>query len=157
MWNIDTLITTKKNRTVALLKNLEDDSHVKTRICQYKALENGKGIFISKQIVKSKIKGQDFVLRKYGLKCHDLVSAKEKIDKLESDNLISLKRKLTGIEGKYTEQYFKQIFDLIPEKLRPSMRVKYKAYDGINNIFNFGYYILRCKIHKALIKAKLEP
>jgi len=33
----------------------------------------------------------------------------------------------------------------------------YKAYDGINNVFNFGYFILRCKIHKALIKAKLEP
>ncbi len=27
----------------------------------------------------------------------------------------------------------------------------------MNNVFNFGYYILRCKIHKALIKAKLEP
>jgi len=34
LWNIDTYITTKKNRTVAVLKNLEDDSHVKTRIAQ---------------------------------------------------------------------------------------------------------------------------
>ena len=86
-----------------------------------------------------------------------MVSAKEKIDKLESENLTSLRRKLTGIEGKYTEHYFRQIFRLIPEKLRPKKRVKYKAYDGINNVFNFGYYVLRCKVHKALIKAKLEP
>ncbi len=27
----------------------------------------------------------------------------------------------------------------------------------MNNVFNFGYYVLRCKVHKALIKAKLEP
>jgi CRISPR-associated endonuclease Cas1 len=70
---------------------------------------------------------------------------------------VKLRRKLTGIEGKYTEHYFGQIFNLIPEKLRPEKRVKYKAYDGINNVFNLGYYVLRCKIHKALIKAKLEP
>jgi CRISPR-associated endonuclease Cas1 len=33
----------------------------------------------------------------------------------------------------------------------------FKAYDGINNVFNFGHYVLRCKVHKALLKAKLEP
>ena len=33
----------------------------------------------------------------------------------------------------------------------------YKAYDGINNVFNFGYYVLKCRVHKALLKAKLEP
>jgi len=33
----------------------------------------------------------------------------------------------------------------------------FKAYDGINNVFNFGYYVLKCRVHKALLKAKLEP
>jgi CRISPR-associated endonuclease Cas1 len=65
--------------------------------------------------------------------------------------------KLTGIEGKFTERYFKHVFSLIPEKLRPVKRVKYKAYDGVNNVFNFGYYVMRCEVHKALLKAKLEP
>jgi CRISPR-associated endonuclease Cas1 len=32
-----------------------------------------------------------------------------------------------------------------------------RAYDGINNVFNFGYYVLKCRVHKALLKAKLEP
>ena len=157
LWNIDTYIMTRKNRTVAVLKNLEDDSHVKTRVCQYQALEDGKGVQIAKQIVKSKIEGQDIVLRKYGLRPHDLMVAREKIDRVESKSLVSARKKLTGIEGKYTEHYFGQIFGLIPEKLRPEKRVKYKAYDGINNVFNFGYYVLKCKIHKALLKAKLEP
>jgi CRISPR-associated protein Cas1 len=157
LWNIDTYIMTRKNRTVAILKNLEDDSHVKTRICQYQALENGKGVQIAKQIVLSKITGQDMVLRKYDLKDHDLLRAKKTIEKAESENPLTLRRKLNGIEGKLAEHYFSQIFQLIPANLRPEKRRGYKAYDGINNVFNFGYYILRCKIHKALIKAKLEP
>jgi len=53
--------------------------------------------------------------------------------------------------------HFNQIFQLFPEKIRPEKRVTHKAYDGINNVFNFGYYVLKCRVHKALIKAKLEP
>ena len=111
-----------------VLKNLEDNSHVRTRICQYKALENEKGIYIAKQIVLSKIEGQDIVLRKYSLKSHDLISANEKIDKLESENPLKLRRKLNGVEGKYAGHYFKQIFSLIPEKIRPEKRKGFKAY-----------------------------
>ncbi|MFC1488036.1 CRISPR-associated endonuclease Cas1, partial [Thermoproteota archaeon] len=42
LWNVDTYVMTRRNRVVAFLKNLEDDSHVKTRVSQYQALENGK-------------------------------------------------------------------------------------------------------------------
>jgi CRISPR-associated protein Cas1 len=31
------------------------------------------------------------------------------------------------------------------------------AYDGMNNLFNLAYEILAWKVHKALVKAKLEP
>jgi CRISPR-associated endonuclease Cas1 len=33
----------------------------------------------------------------------------------------------------------------------------FKAYDGTNNIFNLAYEMLSWKVHRALIKAKLEP
>jgi CRISPR-associated protein Cas1 len=32
-----------------------------------------------------------------------------------------------------------------------------QAYDGTNNIFNLAYEMLSWKVHRALIKAKLEP
>jgi CRISPR-associated protein Cas1 len=156
LWNIDTYIMTRRNRVVAVLKSLEDDSHVKTRISQYKALENGKGTYIAKQIVISKIEGQNKVLKKYGLPLHE-ANIKSRIEKLEASGMESFRRKLNGIEGKASEHYFKTIFKLFPEKLRPERRITFKAYDGINNIFNFGYYILKCRAHKALLKARLEP
>jgi len=61
------------------------------------------------------------------------------------------------IEGKFSQFYFKQIFQLIPEKIRPERRRGFKAYDGVNNIFNLAYELLAWKVHRALINAKLEP
>jgi CRISPR-associated protein Cas1 len=145
LWNIDTYIMTRHNRVVGFLKNVEDDSHVKTRVAQYQAVENGKGLKVAKEIVNAKIQGQNMVLRKYGLKA---------IDRPVGD--VS-RRKLLSIESQHARHYFDQIFKLFPEHLRPEKRTGYKAYDGINNVFNFGYYVLKCRIHKALLKAKLEP
>jgi CRISPR/Cas system-associated endonuclease Cas1 len=45
LWNIDTYIMTRRNRVVALLKNVEDDSHVKTRLCQYQAVLDEKNVW----------------------------------------------------------------------------------------------------------------
>jgi CRISPR-associated protein Cas1 len=146
LWNIDTYIMTKRNRVVAVLKNLEDDSHVKTRIAQYNALSNGKGEYVAKQILKAKFESQNMVLKKYGLKPIDC--------NIEN---ISDKKKLLTVESKFARLYFNQIFKLFPQKIRPEKRIGYKAYDGINNVFNFGYYILKCRVHKAILKAKLEP
>jgi CRISPR-associated protein Cas1 len=153
LWNVDTYIMTRRNRVVAVLKNLEDDSHVKTRLCQYEALKNGKGIAIAKQIVKSKLEGQNLVLKKYGLQplCVDSV----KID--DSEDLKAVEKKLTVIESHNARAYFTQIFGLFPESIRPEKRNGFKANDGLNNVFNFAYYVLKCRVHKALLKAKLEP
>jgi CRISPR-associated protein Cas1 len=147
---------TRKNRVVAVLKNLEDDSHVKTRLCQYEALSNGRGIAIAKQFLISKIEGQNSVLKKYGLKPLD-VDARYQIGNIQFESLESARKKLVLIESHNAKLYFNQIFKLFPEKIRPEKRTGYKAYDGLNNVFNFAYYVLKCRVHKALLKAKLEP
>ncbi len=155
-WNINVLISTGRGHPVAMLKSLYDDSHVETRICQYRALENGKAFEIAKNLVIGKIEGQNQVLEKYDLKLIDyhLVEA---VKNLESEELNKFRRKLTGLEGKCAENYFEQIFRLFDELFRPKRRTKYKAYDGMNNLFNLAYRVLSWKVHVALIKAKLEP
>jgi len=154
-WEIDTLILTRKGKPVAVLKSLEYDSHVKTRLCQYEAYNNGKGPHIAKQIVLGKIEGQNRILKKYGLDVNENVV--KVVQNIESDNLKSLRRKLSAIEGKYAQHYFRQIFTLFPRRVRPEGRKTFKAYDGLNNIFNLAYEFLAWKIHIALIRAKLEP
>jgi CRISPR-associated protein Cas1 len=154
-WGIDAVILTQKGKPVATLRSLDDDSHVKTRICQYDALKDERAFEIAKQFVKSKIGGQNIVLKKYGLKSD--TSVKLRVNAVEADSLALLRRRLTQIEAKFSRFYFKQIFELIPEKIRPERRRTYRAYDGVNNLFNLGYELLQWKVHSALINAKLEP
>ena len=61
------------------------------------------------------------------------------------------------IEGTATKKYLGQMFTLIPERIRPTRRKSWKAYDGVNNLFNLGYEVLQWKVHRACLKAKLEP
>jgi CRISPR-associated protein Cas1 len=155
-WGIDCLFLTQKGRPVAMLKSLDDDSHVNTRVCQYQALSNGKGVQIAKQLVLGKIEGQNQALSKYGLKRHDFSVAKS-VNDLKGDDMPTFRRRLMAIEGHCSDRYFSQVFSLLPNALRPERRNTFKAYDGMNNIFNLAYEILSWKVHHALIKAKLEP
>jgi CRISP-associated protein Cas1 len=157
LWNIDTYIMTRHNRVVAVLRNLEDNNNVETRINQYKALESGKGIEIAKQLVLSKIEGQNRVLLKYNLEPFDMHKIKGCIETITTTELKAYRRRLIHVEAEASKEYFKKVFSLFPEAIRPEGRRTRKAYDGINNVFNFGYYVLKCRIYKALIKAKLEP
>jgi CRISPR-associated protein Cas1 len=158
LWNIDTYIVTRRNRVVALLKNVEDDSHVETRLCQYQAvLDEEKCMDIAKQFIIAKIKGQNEVLKKYKFDTSRNLQSLLQIENLKFENLKLTRRKLMAIESHSAKDYFSQIFKLFPEKIRPETRETYKAYDGLNNVFNFAYYILECRIHKALLKARLEP
>jgi CRISPR-associated protein Cas1 len=154
-WGIDCLFLTQKGRPVAMLKSLDDDSHVNTRICQYEASRNGKGVHIAKQLVLAKLEGQNQVLSKYSLKRHDF-SIMEKVKNLKEEDCSKLRTRLMSIEGHFSERYFDQIIGLIPESVRPDRRRTFKAYDDVNNIFNLAYEILSWKVQHALIKAKLE-
>ena len=89
------------------------------------------------------------------MKPHDVEAFKEKIEGLDSEDSDKFRQRLTGFEGKYSEGYLKQLFSLIPVEIRPERRKKFKAYDGVNNLFNLGYEVLQWRIHRAIIKAKL--
>ena len=157
LWNIDTYIMTRNNRVVAFLRNLEDNNHVETRIAQYQALEKSKGIEIAKQLVLSKLEGNQKVLCKWGLEPFDMALIERQISAIPKKELKSFRRRLLSVEANCAKTYFSRIFSLFPENIRPETRKTRMAYDGINNVFNFGYYVLKCRVHKALIKAKLEP
>lgn len=148
-WGIDVLILTGRGNPVAMLKSLDDDSHVKTRLCQYEAFKT-KRLEIAKKFVLGKVEGQNELLKKYGLRPH----RESLIDRIPD---IRDKIRLLNVEGKCSRAYFGQVFGLFEEALRPKKRKKFKAYDGLNNLLNLAYTMLKWKVHIALIKAKLEP
>ena len=136
---------------IGVLLNFDDYSYVKNTLSQYSAsLDTTKSIEIMKRIVESKIIGSNYVLEKYGFKSHTPELT------IKSNDLKTARRNLMGIEGKMAEYYYNCIFQLFPEKIRPIRRIGYKAFDGTNNLFNFGYAILRYKIQIAILKANLS-
>lgn len=155
-WDIDVLVMTQRGRPVAMLRSFDDDSHIETRIAQYQASLDERAYSIAKSFVSAKLDSQNVILRRYGLEPH-LDDFKGVIERSQVKSLELLRRRLTGIEGKHTQRYYKQIFGLFPEKLRPDKREGFMAYDGMNNLFNLAYEILSWKIHKSLVRAKLEP
>lgn len=154
-WNIPIIVKTRSGKPVAILRSLDDDSHVKTRIAQYEALTSGKGLEVAKTIVLSKLEGQNMVLRKHGLKEVSLDAVRNRMERLNVESLKELRRRLLPIEGKTSEHYFRQIFSLIPFKVEN--RRGWKAYDGVNNTFNLAYTLLKFKVHGAVLNAHLEP
>jgi CRISP-associated protein Cas1 len=155
-WNIDVIISTGRGQPVAILKSLSSDSNVKTRICQYESYKDERSLQIAKTFLLTKLEGQDKLLTKYGLHRFDY-AVYEKIKNLQETDLHVARNKLTNIEGLCAERYFEQVFELFNESIRPARRKGYKAYDGINNIYNLAYKALSWRIHVALLKAHLEP
>jgi len=148
-FEVDVLIMTRNNKPVAVLKPLNYDTHVKTRIMQYEAyLDIEHRIEIARTIVKAKLEGQNQVLEKLNLKPHD------DLDKIES--LGSLKT-VMHFEAMYSKAYFQQLFSLLPKKIKPTSRQTFNAYDGVNNLFNLAYEVLSWKVYQAVLRAKLEP
>jgi CRISPR-associated protein Cas1 len=168
-WHIDCLILTRWNNPIAYVKSLVDDSHVETRICQYEALKSNKWLEIAKAIVLAKMKGENEVLKKYGLRRLDFSYSQQikavtvssrKDGRWSFTDAVEARRtrnKLLGYEGKFSEQYFQQILSLFSESFRPERRKTYKAYDALNNVLNLAYETLNWKVQIALLKAKLEP
>jgi len=147
---------TQRGKPIAMLKSI-DDSHIKTRVCQYEALKNGKGVDVAKRLVVSKIESQNLVLRKHGLRQFDMLTVKRSVERIEADSLNGVGRSLLPLEGQCSNRYFSQVFMLFAKTVRVKNRVTFKAYDGVNNTFNLAYAVLKWKVQRAIMQAKLEP
>jgi CRISP-associated protein Cas1 len=154
-WGIEIAVMTSKGHVVGYLKPIDDDSHVETRLAQYDAVRDSRAFEIGKLITRKKIEGQNQVLTKYGLKLCDIGELLNLNP--DSDNLERFRHRITQYEAKCSRLYYRQIFGLLPEPLRPEGRRTFRAYDGMNNLFNLGYELLQWKVYRAIVKAKLEP
>jgi len=74
---------------------------------------------------------------------------------MEFENLESARNRLNSIEGRFTETYFQKVLHLLPEKLRPEKRSNFKAYDGVNNIFNLAYEVQAIQVICCLVCSTL--
>ena len=159
VYNIDVLLVSPLGKPLATFRPIKSDSHVKTRICQYEAYRNRKGVEIAKQFILGKIEAQSQILQKHELEPFESLQlpSKEQIERLYGENVDSIRLKLQTIESHYTQHYFGQIFKLFPKHLRIEQRDTFGAYEPLNNLLNLAYEILTWKVFRAITKTRLEP
>jgi len=98
-WKISVILTKWNGEPIGVIKALDDDSHVKTRLCQYETVKNSLGLEVVKKIVYAKLKGQNQVLRNHGFRQHDLMGIKTKIRSVQPSDLTTLRKRLMPFEG----------------------------------------------------------
>ncbi len=54
-WDIDVMVMTSRGRPVAMLRSFDDDSHVETRVSQYRASLDERAFEIAKTLVIAKL------------------------------------------------------------------------------------------------------
>ena len=157
MYGVNVVIVGKTGKPLSMMMPLSIDKRVKTRLKQYEAYKNHKGVVIAKEILRTRIQSQHSLTDKYNLDASRIkVQTIDRID-VHNKTIDQLRSRFTGIEGKNSEQYFKQYWKLFPKYLKPKKREKYKAVTHLNNLLNLGYEILKGEVYKAVLGAHLDP
>jgi CRISPR/Cas system-associated endonuclease Cas1 len=112
IWNIDTTITDRRGMPIAVLLNIDNYSHVKTRLSQYEAVHSEKALIIAKQIILSKYEGYKRVLEKYKLKQYN-GDVEKSVGKIGAEGY---RNRLMAVESKFTRHYFSEVFSLFPSQ-----------------------------------------
>ena len=136
---------------------LTSSAHVKTRIKQYEAYYNSKGVEIAKTILNAKIQNQTVLLERYGFNGHKLDYLVEKLSKIGGGKIDDLRPRLTGIESRCSKVYFGCLKTLFSDFLQTHKRMKYNAEDPLNNLLNLGYEVLKGEVYRGVMYAHLDP
>jgi len=156
IYNVNLMMASNTGRPLSMMLPLTSSAHVKTRIKQYEAYYNSKGVEIAKAILTAKIKNQIAFLKRHGFKGGNL-SILEKLSKISGERIDYIRPKLMGIESGCSKVYFRDLKTLFPDFLQTPKRTKYNAEDPLNNLLNLGYEVLKGEIYKAVMYAHLDP
>ena len=141
-----------------------DWANVELKKQQYKLSENKKGLKISVELIKSKIKNQKGVLKTLNKnkqlkrvfntreKMNEYITQLENLDLNDSN----IKMQIMGIEGKASNDYWNAVKYFIPKEIGFESRTK-KPTDLLNSMLNYGYAILASEITKSILTNGLDP
>ena len=156
VYNVNLMMASNTGRPLSMMLPLTSSAHVKTRIKQYEAYYNSKGVEIARAILSAKIRNQTALLEKYGFNGRKL-SIVEKLSKVDGEKIDDIRPKLMGIESRCSKVYFGYFKTLFPDFLQTPKRMKYNAEDPLNNVLNLGYEVLKGEVYRGVMYAHLDP
>lgn len=143
---------------------------VATRREQYMAYEDGRGLEVAKEVLRSKLRNERYYLEtlrkgsREGLaefeacrRAEEVVaSALESVEGV-SGSLESARPELLGIEGMAAEAYWGALSAFVPKELGFAGRIGRGAADPFNSMLNYGYGVLLGIVWRGIHVAGLDP
>ena len=145
---------------------------IQARREQIRALDDERGMKLSKIIIEGKLKNQRKLLLyfgKYLKKAHSdkyelleqrvssLAKYEKKISSVTGATIGDVRNELLGIEGVSGRIYWEGVQDIVSGKVEFFGRVRRGATDKVNSMLNYGYGILYSQVWGSVISAGLEP
>ena len=145
---------------------------IQARREQIRALDDERGMKLSKIILKGKLKNQRKLLLyfgKYLKKAHSakyelleqrissLAKYERQISSVTGATIGDVRNELLGIEGVSGRIYWEGVQDIVSGKVEFFGRVRRGATDKVNSMLNYGYGILYSQVWGSVISAGLEP
>ena len=155
-YGVETAIVSKTGKLVATIVPAGDDARADTRLKQYEAYFNRKGIEIAQALVEKRVSSEISVMEKHDMNTSKIES-RLPVPEFEGEQIKDVRYNILGFEARCTKDYFKQYFKQFPDWLKPSKRIGHKAREPLNNLLNLGYEVLRRRVHVAVIGAHLDP
>jgi len=138
IYNVNLMMVSNTGRPLSMMLPLTTNTNVKTRIKQYEAYYNSKGVEIAKAILNAKINNQIALLERLGFNGRKL-NLVEKISKIDGEKIDEIRPRLMWIESRYSKVYFRHLKTLFPDFMQTPRRMKHNAEDPLNNLLNLGY------------------
>ncbi|RLI71913.1 CRISPR-associated endonuclease Cas1 [Archaeoglobales archaeon] len=146
---------------------------VKTRREQYKAYYDERGVILSKEFVKCKLRNQMTILsnlakarkdrspeiaEKLILKRREIEELLNEVNKVQADCIDDCREEILGIEGKASTNYWDGLSLILPMKSRKGLESGSPRYaqDITNAMLNYGYSILHSESLRAVELAGLD-
>lgn len=158
--NIDIVYTSYNGKPFARIYPCTLGGTTLTRREQARAYFDRRGIIIVKEILKSKLKNQLFLIKRlsktrgkiFFSEIKVLEKNLQEIENVEESNINSLRETLLGYEGYGASIYFKCLSKICPLKNRNP-----DGQDIFNISLNYGYGILYSEAEKACVLSGLDP
>jgi len=156
IYNVNLMMTSNTGRPLSMILPLTTNANVKTRIKQYEAYYNSKGVKIAKAIINAKIDNQIALLKRHGFNGRRL-DFEKRITRVKGEKVDNIRTRLMGIESRCSKVYFRHLKTLFPDFLQTPKRVKHNAEDPLNNLLNLGYEVLKGEVYRSVMYAHLDP
>ena len=141
-----------------------------TRREQLRAYDNGRGMWLARQIALAKVSNQANTLKYLAknrkdtpegevlrMAALDLNESMAALEQLPEGHLDDLRDTVMGIEGNAARVYWGAARCIVPMSYGWTSRETRGASDPVNSLLNYGYGILYGQIERALVLAGLDP